>query len=178
MPLKDLLFSFDGRIRRRDWWMWGLGIGIAWGVVLAAVGGVLFGVSFRTSLLGGPELPHSWTFTAYSLVTFLPMLWVQAALAAKRAHDRNHGARISVGLTALGGLASFAPEVVDLVTNASLTDSQFNAVYVATNVGIFAIHFYLLITQGVLDGTPGPNRFGPSPKAAEQPAFREPGETA
>ena len=164
MPLKDLLFSFEGRIRRRDWWLWSIGIGIAWAVVFAAVSAALFRLSFATALSGGPELPQSWTFTAYSLVTFIPVLWVQAALAAKRAHDRNHGALIAVGLTMLGGLTSFAPEVVDLATNAGLTDSQFNGPYTATNLAIVVVNLYVLVFLGFLDGTQGPNRFGRSPK--------------
>lgn len=178
MSLKDLLFGFKGRIRRRDWWLWGIGVSLAWLVVLTPLGAALFDISLTTSLLGGPGLPRGWTFTAFSFATFLPLLWVHTALAAKRAHDRNHEALIAAGLTALAGIVSFAPEVVDLVTNASLTDSQFNAVYMATSLGTFAIHVYLLITQGFLDGTPGPNRFGPSPKAAERPSSSEPGETA
>ncbi len=164
MPLKDLLFGFEGRIRRRDWWLWGIGIGIVWGVAFAAVGAVLFSMNFTTGLLGGPELPHSWAFTAYSLVTLLPLLWVQAALAAKRAHDRNHGAMIAVGLTVLGSLASFAPDVVDLITNSSLTDSQFSILEMATNLAIVGVNLYLLVVLGFLDGTRGPNRFGRSPK--------------
>ena len=164
MPLKDLLFGFEGRVRRRDWWLWSIGIGIVWAVAFAALSAVLFGLSFMTALSGGPELPQSWTFTAYSLVTFIPVLWVQAALAAKRAHDRNHGALTAVGLTVLGSLTSFAPEVVDLATNAGLSDGQFNALYTATNLAIGGVNLYLLVFLGFLDGTPGPNRFGRSPK--------------
>lgn len=164
MPLKDLLFGFEGRIRRRDWWLWGIGVGLAWGLVLGAISAALFGVSLTTSLLGGAGLPHGWTFTAFSLVTFVPLLWVHAALAAKRAHDRNHEALLAVGLTVLAGIVSFVPEVVDLVTSSSLTDSQFNGLYTAANLTTVAINLYLLVTLGVLDGTQGPNRFGRSPK--------------
>lgn len=164
MPLKDLLFGFEGRIRRRDWWLWGIGTGLVWWVAVAGVSSVVFGLTFRTSLLGGPEVPDGWTFTAWGLVTVLPLLWVHTALAAKRAHDRNHGAAIAVVLTTLGSLVTFVPEVVDLVTNASLTDGQFNTLYSATNLVNIGINLYLLVVQGVLDGTPGPNRFGRSPK--------------
>lgn len=164
MPLKDLLFGFEGRVRRRDWWLWSIGIGIVWAVVFAALSAALFGLSFMTALSGGPELPQSWMFTAYSLVTFIPVLWVQAALAAKRAHDRNHGALIAVGLTVVSSLTSFAPEVVDLATNAGLSDGQFDALYTATNLAIVVVNLYLLVFLGFLDGTEGPNRFGRSPK--------------
>ncbi len=164
MPLKDLLFGFEGRIRRRDWWLWGIGVSLAWMVVLTPVNAALFGMSWTTSLLGGSELPRGWTFTAFSLVAFLPLLWVHAAVAAKRAHDRNNDALIAVGLTALAGIISFVPEVVDLVTSASLTESLFNALYMATSLGAAVINLYLMVVLGILDGTRGPNRFGRSPK--------------
>lgn len=164
MPLKDLLFSFEGRIRRRDWWLWSIGIGIVWAVVFAALSAALFGLSFMTALAGGPELPQGWAFTAYSLITFIPLLWVQAALAAKRAHDRNHRAQIAVGLTVVASLASFAPEIVDLATNAALTENVFNTLYMATNFAIAVVNLYLMVVLGFLDGTQGPNRFGRSPK--------------
>lgn len=164
MPLKDLLFGFKGRIRRRDWWLWGVGVGLAWSVVSSALGGALFGMSLTTSLLGGPDLPRSWAFTAISLAAFLPLLWVQAALSAKRAHDRNNDALIAVSLTVLAGIITFVPEVVDLITRFSLTDRQFDTLYRATTLGTLAINLYLLVVLGILDGTPGPNRFGRSPK--------------
>lgn len=164
MPLNDLLFGFKGRIRRRDWWLWSIGVSMAWTAVFTAVAAALFGISWTTSLLGGPELPRGWAFTAFSLVTFLPLLWVQAALAAKRAHDRNHEALIAAGLTVLGGIVSFALEVVDLFTNSGLTDSQFNTLSMAVNLATAAMNLYLLVTLGFLDGTKGPNRFGRSPK--------------
>ena len=164
MPLKDLLFSFEGRIRRRDWWLWGIGVGLAWSVVSSALAGAVFGMSLTTSLLGGSGLPGSWSFTGFSLAAFLPVLWVQAALSAKRAHDRNNDALIAVSLTILAGMITFVPEVVDLVTRFSLTDRQFDTLYRATSLGTVAVNFYLLVVLGILDGTPGPNRFGRSPK--------------
>lgn len=33
MPLSATLFSFSGRLRRRDWWLWGL---VTSGLVLVA----------------------------------------------------------------------------------------------------------------------------------------------
>ena len=74
MPLKDLLFSFEGRIRRRDWWLWGIGVGLAWSVVSSALAGAVFGMSLTTSLLGGSGLPGNWSFTGFSLAAFLPVL--------------------------------------------------------------------------------------------------------
>ena len=164
MPLKDMLFSFKGRIRRLDWWLWGIGIGIVWGVALAAVGAALFNVSFMTSLLGGPELPQNWAFTTWSLVTFLPLMWVQSALAAKRAHDRNVGAAVAIGLTVFAGLLSFVPTGVDLIMGSAISDDHFESMNQGVNLVSGAASLYLLVVLGFLAGTRGPNRFGRSPK--------------
>jgi uncharacterized membrane protein YhaH (DUF805 family) len=164
MPLKDLLFGFEGRTRRRDWWIWGIATGVAYFAVFALVGGLLFGPAWSGSLFGGSVGPGSWPMTLFSLVSYAPLLWVQTALAAKRAHDRNWGALIPAGLTVLCGAASFAPEIVDLVLFSRLTDQQFNTLYGVVNVGTGAVNLGLMVVLGFQDGTPGPNRFGRSPK--------------
>lgn len=164
MPLKDLLFGFKGRTRRRDWWIWSIGTSVAWTVAFTALGGLLFGGVWARAQLSGAGVAGGWPMTAFGMAGVLPLLWVQAALAAKRTHDRNQSALIAVGLTVLSGLVSFAPEVVDLVTGSSLTDSQFNTLLLAVNLGTVAINLYLLVVLGFLDGTRGPNRFGRSPK--------------
>lgn len=160
MPLKDLLFRFHGRIRRRDWWIWSIAASLAWAVASVALSALVFGWAQFSSM----PTAGGWTFTAFGVATFLPILWIQTALAAKRAHDRNHGALIAVGLTLLAGIVSFAPEVVDLVTHSSLADNQFNTLSTAVNLATGALNLYLLVTLGFLDGTQGPNRFGRSPK--------------
>lgn len=173
MPLKNLLFGFEGRIRRRDWWLWGIGMGLVWMVAYAALGGLLFGPVWAGAQFNGASTAGGWPMTAFGLATFLPLLWVQIALAAKRAHDRNHEALIPVGLTVLSGLLSFVPEVFDLITDSSLTDGQFNTLSTTVTVGTGAMNLYLLVVLGFLDGTRGPNRFGRSPKGiGGEPADR------
>lgn len=70
-----LLFSFEGRIPRRTWWLWGvaamIGLGIYFTVLLRVAG-----VS-----AGGAE----------RLVNLL-LLWPTLALSAKRWHDRDKSA--------------------------------------------------------------------------------------
>lgn len=164
MPLKDLLFGFKGRIRRRDWWLWGIGVAVAWMAASTVVGRLLFGSAWAEAQFSGAPVIGSWSMTAFGLAAFVPLLWVHMALAAKRAHDRNRGALIAVSLTVLAGFGTFVPEVVDLVTASSLTDSQFNTLATAANLGNRAANLYLIVVLGFLDGTPGPNRFGRSPK--------------
>lgn len=164
MPLKDLLFGFEGRIRRRDWWLWGLALGFAYFALFALGGGLLFGSAWSSSLLGGSVEPGSWPMTLFGVVSYAPLLWVQAALATKRAHDRNMSGLIPAGLTVLSGLVSFAPEIAELTLSSGLTTQQFDTLYTAVNLGTGAVNLYLMIILGFMDGTRGPNRFGRSPK--------------
>ena len=161
MRLNDLLFGFKGRMRRRDWWLWGIAFALAWTAATTAVGAALFGVEWARGLFGGPGVPGGWSITAYGLVTYVPLLWVQSALAARRAHDRNRGAAVVVGLTLLAGLLSFVPEISDLTIGVAATDRLIGPV---TGV-VIVIQLYLLVVLGILDGTRGPNRFGRSPAA-------------
>lgn len=163
MPLKDILFGFRGRIRRRDWWLWGIASGIGWAVIYGAA--IVLWTSNAWLLdepLGaaGPS-----TLIVLEAVTYLPLLWIQSALAAKRAHDRDRRAAVAVGLTLLSGVLSFAPGIIDIVAGFSLrSDSLFGALDTTASVATFVVALYLLITLGIMDGTPGPNRFGRSPK--------------
>jgi uncharacterized membrane protein YhaH (DUF805 family) len=67
-----LLFSFDGRINRRTWWLWGAATMIGLGIYLTAVLRIA-GVQAQTTEL---------------LVNAL-LLWPATALAVKRWHDRD-----------------------------------------------------------------------------------------
>lgn len=121
MSLMQKLFSFDGRIRRRDWWL----LSIASAVVFYAI---VFGFAFG---LGqpGPDGQMTNPAGAIGFIFYLPLLWISLALQVKRWHDRD---KAWYWL-----FISFIPLVGGI---------------------------WVLIECGFLDGTPGPNRFGPSPK--------------
>ncbi|WP_292061833.1 DUF805 domain-containing protein [Brevundimonas sp. UBA7664] len=164
MPLKDLLFGFEGRIRRRDWWIWSIAGSLAYMAVILVVGLVLSGGRWDEldALLAG-GFGQSWQTAAFDFATFLPFLWVQTALAAKRAHDRNVGAAVAIGLTIFAGLLTLLPTPVDLL-GSTLSDADFNSLVQGLTLVSGVASFYLLVVLGFLDGTPGPNRFGRSPK--------------
>ena len=62
------LFSFDGRIRRRDYWLTCLGVAI--------------GLSFSEALAEA--------HLALFFVIYIPLLWISFANGAKRCHDLGH----------------------------------------------------------------------------------------
>ena len=67
-----LLFSFDGRIGRRSWWLWGAAVMIGMAMYLTAVLRIA-GMSKDTTVL---------------LVNLL-LLWPALAISVKRWHDRD-----------------------------------------------------------------------------------------
>lgn len=139
MWISWILFSLRGRIRRRDWWVGAILLGM-----LQAIG------EFRSAPDGGAP-PPSWAGVGFTLL----LLWPSIALAVKREHDRDGSGWRSVailgGVTGLGLLQDYLPGLPDA------------AHLLMTVIGVAGL-LYLLVVLGILDGTPGPNRFGPSPK--------------
>lgn len=132
MPINDLLFSFQGRIRRSQWWAVQIGvIGLILVAVFAAEG--LVNVLAHTS--GGGKTAGEVVLSLLGIVLFPLMVWINLATSVKRLHDLNW--------TGWLVLLAFIP-------------------YVG---GLFS-----LVCMGCLDGKPGRNTFGPSPKFPEQEA--------
>lgn len=156
MSLKEKLFGFEGRLRRLDWWVLSILLGLACALFSEAV-----------ALLA--RLAHPYELWM-SIATALPFLWPSLALAAKRAHDRDKSARLAMWLTVASYVAALAPPGAftfagQLFDRGVWIAGVFLVIGVAGTLGAL----YLLVVLGFLDGTPGPNRFGPSPKR-EDPA--------
>jgi uncharacterized membrane protein YhaH (DUF805 family) len=73
--LRHLLFSFEGRIGRRTWWLWGVG---------AMLGMVIYLTVTLRVAGASPKVTDG-------LVNLL-LVWPAVALAAKRWHDRGKSA--------------------------------------------------------------------------------------
>lgn len=123
MSLTQKLFSFDGRMRRRDYWLLAIGAGIVFGVLVNIAILALGGAVDQTT-----QQPNTTALIVAGLL-YIPLIWISLALQAKRWHDRDKGA--------IWLLINLVPVIGGL---------------------------WALIECGFLDGTPGPNRFGPSPK--------------
>jgi uncharacterized membrane protein YhaH (DUF805 family) len=169
MSLKDKLFNFDGRLRRVDWWVLSILTGLA---------STLFGETVALLLLGGDrslffgggdavmERMGDTTGLIISAVAAQPFLWPALALAAKRAHDRDKSARLVIALTVASYAFSLTPEGTFAAAAERLDDRGLWSAgfFMLTGVAGLMGNIYLLIVLGFLDGTPGPNRYGPSPK--------------
>lgn len=94
-------------------------------------------------------------------------LWPAAAITIKRGHDRNRSTTYSiVVLAALYG-GGWALSVVQLVMN-----NQW--LYFGMSLLMLPFIIYLLVDYGLIDGTKGANRYGPSPKNHQDATLQVP----
>ena len=114
------IFGFSGRLRRRDYWLIGIGKFLVYLVLLLVVAAV-------TGDFGDRDLGP---FKIAQLVLFFPSIWISIAIALKRCHDRDKG----------GGWVAFF--------------------WLVPVVG----WIWGGVEMAFLDGTPGPNSYGKSPK--------------
>lgn len=164
MSLTQKLFSFDGRLRRRDWWLLGIALGVVSVLVQWAIGTAM-GVNVFNPAANTVE-GASRTAGIVGLAVGLAFLWPSAALSIKRGHDRNRPAWIIILFYVLvfamqGSGLLFAPAAG--ATPAELSPGLMITGLLGLLVAVFGI--YILIDYGFLDGTAGPNKYGPSPKA-------------
>jgi len=124
MNLTQVLFSFSGRIRRSTFWLYGLGLGVVLGIIIAV--GIMLASNGGAMAIVGSVI----AFAAYVVA-----IWAGLALQVKRWHDR---------------------------------DKAWVWIFIAFIPLVGAI--WALVETGFLDGTPGPNKFGPSPKGLTGPA--------
>lgn len=165
MSLKDKIFSFEGRLRRRDYWLISITMGVIVFVLSDVLRLILFGPAYSVFTTGFgsfaawmQEPRVAWLAQGVALAT----LWPSLAMSTKRAHDRGRGARLVIGLV----LLNFAYSAITTLAPATWSTSSLAATltYGAASLIMLAGVIYLLVVVGFLDGTPGPNRFGPSPK--------------
>lgn len=170
MRLQDKLFSFKGRLRRLDWWLWGIAVAAPYPVVSYVIASALFpgDPGARSPLVGGPAGP----LLASILITAL-FQWPQLALSTKRAHDLNWPAWPFIGLHVTALTASYLPVGPFAAMGGYATEAPTGALTVAY-VAFIVVWVGAAVTLGFMGGTPGPNRFGPSPQITER-VFTEPG---
>lgn len=102
LTLGQILFSFEGRIPRKVYWIWTL-------VTLGLFIGYAICVGFVAAALGSGGVERG-TIEALLIPGYLAMGWVDLALQIKRWHDRGKsGWWIFLGLVpCIGGILVFA----------------------------------------------------------------------
>jgi len=154
MPLKRYA-EFSGRSRRKEFWMYTLGV-----VILYVVMIVLFMVVGGSALLSMGSNPAGMAgavmsmgaFGVIFLLVWLALLLPTIAVTIRRLHDTD---RSGWWLGALFGLAI----LMQVATRLS------SAFYMILALAYLALAIVLLVIY-CLEGTKGPNRFGDDPKGA------------
>jgi len=146
MSTSALLWSFEGRISRKPYWL----ASLALIVVMAALAGLIAVFAGAEILTGEPAANAGpWLLI---VVLWIPSMWILVALGAKRLHDRDKSAWWLLVFYLL-------PSVLQ------------NAAGFAGGIGLvlalagLALSLWALVELGFLRGTPGPNRYGPDPLA-------------
>lgn len=142
MAMTQLLFSFQGRLNRKPYWM----------TVIATT--VAFILALLLALAALREYGLLPVTIAIILVLYIPLIWIGLALSAKRLHDRDKSAWWLLVFYALPTILSTAADRTE--------DVQFIILHLIS----FGITVWAFVELGCLRGTIGPNRYGPDPLSA------------
>ena len=140
MSMTQLLFSFQGRLNRKPYWLTNIAVGV----------GVIILVAIAIVMVGERRFAEAFLTMAILIILYLPLFWVSLALGAKRLHDRDKSAWWLVLFYVGPGVAS------------SIGNEMENMGLVLHLVG-FAITVWAFVELGCLRGTVGPNQYGPDP---------------
>ena len=161
MPLKRYA-DFSGRSRRMEFWMWQVFqilVYFAMMVLMMLFGGGMMMAAADPSTVaaaGGGVLILGAIYLIYILAVFIPSL----AVAVRRLHDTDRS-----GWWILAPLAPYLLVIVAGVMVASDPANPGMAGAIAMiGMALTLILSLVLIVFYFLEGTKGPNRFGPAPK--------------
>lgn len=153
MDFDHLLFSFEGRISRKSYWV-GTIIVLAASMVLTMALGPLFGLSLRDLISSNPPARA----LKLDLLVNLIVLWPGLAITIKRLHDRNRPTRWVIIL-----FFFFAATMVVEYMGFMGTPDTPNPIYLGLILSTLVVGLWLLIELGFVPGSKGVNEYGPDP---------------
>jgi uncharacterized membrane protein YhaH (DUF805 family) len=139
MDVVRLLFGFRGRTGRRQFWV----LACTVNPIAALFIGL---VALSTGAFSRP--PSTLTYFVLGLLVAV-QLWANLAVMAKRLHDRNRSAWFLLLLVLYGSVQAVA--------------SGGSIWFLLALLPMIVAAFWLVTELFFLVGSPGPNRFGPSP---------------
>jgi len=172
--LVSLLFSFQGRINRTQFWLGSIGVGV---VGTIAILGIMF--SAGASAMSAPS--KDLALQAFASVGFLllPLLmvlsWMGYALQVKRFHDRGRSGLLTLLPFAVAMLAMFTAFTTIL---GGATAQEFEAALQPYVLVSWLINIAFLIDLGFLPSKEGPNKYGDPPGSTPSSAPYRPAPTA
>ena len=165
LPLKRYA-DFSGRSRRMEFWMWQLFQVIVYVIVLGlamvvGAGGMLTGDPTAMAGAGGAALLIIGLYALYALAVIIPSI----AVSVRRLHDTNRS-----GWWFLAPIVPYFVGAMAIgVGAASGTDGGLAAAGLLGMVAMLAavVLGLVLIVFYFLEGTKGPNKYGPDPKGRD-----------
>jgi uncharacterized membrane protein YhaH (DUF805 family) len=140
MSMSQLLFSFQGRLNRKPYWMTAVVI-IALMIVL-----IVIAIAFFVER----EIGAGIAVVALIALLYIPLIWIGLAVGAKRLHDRDKSAWWLLLFYAVPSILSSAADRIE-------------GGGIILHLVSFAITIWAIVELGFLRGTIGPNRYGPDP---------------
>jgi uncharacterized membrane protein YhaH (DUF805 family) len=171
MSTVQKLLGFQGRLRRRDWWLFAILL-VVIGWALTSGGMAMLGASLTPFLMGAKAAAfdvNGWMakrLMAQALVSLI-LLWPSLAIGVKRLHDRNRTGWWMGLIYLLTWLQLFMSYAKTHTAGTLLGLANLGPAGALLALAVVIVGIWLLVELGLLDGTKGPNRFGPSPKGIE-----------
>lgn len=152
MTLKSIFFDFDGRIGRQQWWLAMIAISLA-SIILSFLANPVSWFS-ASEAQRGPNLAE----TLFSIAFVIP----ETAVTVKRFHDRDWPQWLPYAYA----MAYLVFILLDhhRVLFASGMTSTLDFILLGSFAAMIII---VVIDNGLLRGTAGPNRYGPDPLASD-----------
>lgn len=141
MSMKELLFSFQGRVGRKTYWMWNI-------VYYALIVGFAAGMNTLYPSMAHLLLP------IFLIVVLVPDL----AITAKRWHDRGKSSwwlLLNVPLV-IGRMTVPAGDPTQMTQSTTLQ--------AVSSLAALVCGVWILVECGFLKGSQGENQYGPEPK--------------
>lgn len=144
------LFSLEGRMTRSDFWVTSIALFIA-----AALATVSLNSVIRLIM---PDISGRRLLIVVLLIQLL-VAWPSFAITVKRGHDRGFSAMRTFWVNVISHVVPIALIIVPLMMGQR---PQWQGAF-----WVFAVlTVYMVFDYGILDGAPGENKYGPSPKGA------------
>lgn len=161
MAIVGKLFGFEGRLRRRDWWLGHLAI--------LVVSYLVWRAAAQLSGTTTAELTAANRTSLFGAGLYLAFLWPQLALDVKRLHDRDR--------TGWWLVAFYAPLRFWTFTTAAEPGRLDRMGWTSPLTLYLVAAFVVLVVElGLRDAAPGAERFGPPPKPPRPAPVEDPEE--
>ena len=139
--MKQLLFSFRGRLNRKRYWM----------TVIVTMAVIILLLLLALVMMREQRFEFAALTVVILLLLYIPLIWIGLAIGAKRLHDRDKSAWWLLVFYVLPGILS------------SLGNQMDDLGFLILHVVSFAITVWAFVELGCLRGALGPNQYGPDP---------------